>query len=128
MGALVADALRKEGVLLRMGETLEGFGSTAGRVSAVHTSAGEIPADIVILGLGTRPDSNLAKSAGIDVGATGGIRTDRRMRTSVDGIWAAGDCVETFHLVSQRPAMPPSPASWAPRCRSSVRTRWPAPD
>jgi NADPH-dependent 2,4-dienoyl-CoA reductase/sulfur reductase-like enzyme len=103
MGALVADALRAEGVTLRLGETLEGFASHGGRVTAVHTSAGEIPADVVVLGLGTRPDSDLARAAGIDVGETGGIRVDRRMRTSVEGIWAAGDCVETFHLVSQRP-------------------------
>ncbi|MER7008422.1 FAD-dependent oxidoreductase [Dactylosporangium sp. NPDC000555] len=103
MGALVADALREEGVNLRLGETLRGFASTGGRVAAVHTSAGEIPADLVILGLGTRPDSDLARAAGIEIGETGGIRVDRRMRTSVDGIWAAGDCVETFHLVSQRP-------------------------
>jgi NADPH-dependent 2,4-dienoyl-CoA reductase/sulfur reductase-like enzyme len=103
MGALVADALRDEGVTLRLGERLEGFGSTAGRVAAVHTSGGEIPADVVILGLGTRPDSDLARAAGIAVGQTGGIRVDRRLRTSVDGVWAGGDCVETFHLVSQRP-------------------------
>ncbi|WP_433084685.1 FAD-dependent oxidoreductase [Dactylosporangium sp. CA-052675] len=103
MGGLVADALRAEGVTLRLGERLEGFASHAGRVTAVHTSGGEIPADLVILGLGTRPDSDLARAAGIDIGETGGIRTDRRMRTSADGVWAAGDCVETLHLVSQRP-------------------------
>nr|BFE62536.1 FAD-dependent oxidoreductase [Dactylosporangium thailandense] len=103
MGGLVADALLAEGVTLRLGERLEGFASHAGRVTAVHTSGGEIPADLVILGLGTRPDSDLARAAGLGIGETGGIRTDRRMRTSADGIWAAGDCVETFHLVSQRP-------------------------
>ncbi|MEU7873861.1 FAD-dependent oxidoreductase [Dactylosporangium sp. NPDC049140] len=103
MGGLVADALRAEGVTLRLGERLEGFASRAGRVISVHTDAGEIPADLVILGLGTRPNSDLARSAGIEIGATGGIRTDRRMRTSADGVWAAGDCVETFHRVSQRP-------------------------
>ncbi|GAA4246568.1 FAD-dependent oxidoreductase [Dactylosporangium darangshiense] len=103
MGALVGDALRAEGVTLRLGETLQGFTAAAGRVASVHTSGGEIPADVVILGLGTRPGSDLARAAGIAVGATGGIRVDRRMRTPVEGIWAAGDCVETFHLVSQRP-------------------------
>ncbi|WP_433057716.1 FAD-dependent oxidoreductase [Dactylosporangium sp. CS-033363] len=103
MAGLIADALRREGVTLRLGERLEGFASHAGRVTAVHTTGGEIPADIVILGLGTRPNSDLAKAAGIAIGETGGIRTDRRMRTSRDGVWAAGDCVETFHLVSQRP-------------------------
>ncbi|GAA0722762.1 FAD-dependent oxidoreductase [Dactylosporangium roseum] len=103
MGALVAAALEREGVRLRLGERLQGFGSTAGRVSAVHTSAGEIPADVVILGLGTRPNSHLAEAAGITVGETGGIRVDRRLRASADGVWAAGDCVENLHLVSQRP-------------------------
>jgi NADPH-dependent 2,4-dienoyl-CoA reductase/sulfur reductase-like enzyme len=103
MGALIADALRAEGVTLRLGERLEGFAEHGGRVAAVHTSAGEIPADLVILGLGTRPASDLARAAGLDIGATGGIRVDRRLRTSVEGVWAAGDCVETFHLVSQRP-------------------------
>jgi NADPH-dependent 2,4-dienoyl-CoA reductase/sulfur reductase-like enzyme len=103
MGALIADALRAEGVALRLGERLTGFGVAGGRVTAVHTTGGELPADVVVLGLGTRPNSDLARAAGLDIGATGGIRVDRRMRTSVDGIWAAGDCVETFHLVSQRP-------------------------
>ncbi|MFI5907462.1 FAD-dependent oxidoreductase [Dactylosporangium sp. NPDC051541] len=103
MGGLIADALRAEGVTLRLGERLEGFASKAGRVTAVHTTGGEIPADLVILGLGSRPSSDLARAAGIGVGTTGGIQTDRRMRTSAEGVWAAGDCVETFHLVSQRP-------------------------
>ncbi|MGI5244480.1 FAD-dependent oxidoreductase [Dactylosporangium sp. CA-139066] len=103
MGVLVADALRAEGVTLRLGERLEGFATHGGRVAAVHTTGGEIPADLVILGLGARPGSDLARAAGISVGATGGIVVDRRMRTSAEGIWAAGDCVETFHLVSQRP-------------------------
>jgi NADPH-dependent 2,4-dienoyl-CoA reductase/sulfur reductase-like enzyme len=102
MGAIVADAICGLGVSLHLGERLEGF-SGNGSVRAVHTSAGELPADLVVLGLGARPNSGLAAAAGIAVGETGGIRTDRRMRTAVDGVWAAGDCVETFHLVSQRP-------------------------
>ncbi|WP_432995144.1 FAD-dependent oxidoreductase [Dactylosporangium sp. CA-233914] len=103
MGGLVADALRAEGVTLRLGERLGGFDTRAGRVAAVRTSAGEIPADLVILGLGARPASGLARDAGIAIGETGGIRVDRRMRTSAEGVWAAGDCVENLHLVSQRP-------------------------
>jgi NADPH-dependent 2,4-dienoyl-CoA reductase/sulfur reductase-like enzyme len=103
MSELVAAALVAEGVTLRLGERLTGFASTGERVTAVHTSGGEYPADIVILGLGTRPASDLAKAAGIAVGETGGIRVDRRMRTSAEGVWAAGDCVENLHLVSHRP-------------------------
>ncbi|GAB3872998.1 FAD-dependent oxidoreductase [Dactylosporangium cerinum] len=103
MASLVADALRGLGVDLRLSCALEGFDVTGGRVTGVRTAEGTLPADIVILGLGTRPNSALAADAGITVGATGGITVDRRLRTSAEGIWAAGDCVEVFHLVSQRP-------------------------
>lgn len=103
MGALVADALRGVGVDLRLGESVEAFESRDGRVTGVVTMDGVVRADVVILGLGTRPRSSLAERAGVPVGETGGILTDARMRTKVDGVWAAGDCVETFHRVSRRP-------------------------
>jgi NADPH-dependent 2,4-dienoyl-CoA reductase/sulfur reductase-like enzyme len=103
MGALVADALREVGVELRLGETVEAFEASGGRVTGVCTGEGVIPADVVILGLGTRPRSALAREAGIPVGETGGICTDLRMRSQVEGVWAAGDCIETFHRVSRRP-------------------------
>jgi NADPH-dependent 2,4-dienoyl-CoA reductase/sulfur reductase-like enzyme len=103
MGALVADALREAGVRLRLEEGVEAFDVEEGRVRAVLTSRDAIPADLVILGLGTRPRSELAEAAGIPVGETKGVLTDQRMRTKVDGVWAAGDCVETFHRVSRRP-------------------------
>ncbi|WP_436761555.1 FAD-dependent oxidoreductase [Streptosporangium sp. V21-05] len=103
MGALVADALRDLGVKVHLGERMEGFEESGGRVSAVRTENLTLPADLVVLGLGTRPNSALAGAAGIPVGETSGIVTDRRMRTPVEGVWAAGDCVETFHRVSRRP-------------------------
>ncbi|MEX0835943.1 MAG: FAD-dependent oxidoreductase, partial [Nitriliruptor sp.] len=76
----------------------------AGRVRAVVTDAGELVADVVVLGTGTRPNSDLARDAGIPTGATGGIVVDVRQRTPVDGVWAAGDCAEVHHLVTRRPA------------------------
>lgn len=103
MGALVGKALAAEGVELHLEEQVEGFETRDGRVSAVVTSKHTFPADLVVLGLGVRPASDLAKGAGVPVGDTGGVVTDARMRTSVDGVWAAGDCVETFHRVSRRP-------------------------
>ncbi|SNS99637.1 NADPH-dependent 2,4-dienoyl-CoA reductase, sulfur reductase [Streptosporangium subroseum] len=103
MGALVADALRGLGVEVFLGERIEGFAESGGLVTAALTENRTLPADLVVLGLGTRPNSALAEASGIPVGETSGIRTDRRMRTPVEGVWAAGDCVETFHLVSQRP-------------------------
>lgn len=104
MGAIVAGAVRRLGIELRTDTPCEGFEVDAnGHVRAVQTPAGSIPADLVVLGIGARPNSTLARDAGLAVGATGGITTDRRMATSAEGVWAAGDCVETFHLVSRRP-------------------------
>jgi NADPH-dependent 2,4-dienoyl-CoA reductase/sulfur reductase-like enzyme len=57
---------------------------------------------VVVLGLGVRPDTRLAAAAGVPVGESGGIQVDRRMHTPVDGVWAAGDCVESLHRLSGR--------------------------
>jgi NADPH-dependent 2,4-dienoyl-CoA reductase/sulfur reductase-like enzyme len=103
MGALVADALRSVGVTLYLGEAVDGFDVKNGSVRSVHTANRSLPADMVVLGLGVRPDSALAKEAGVAVGGTGGIVTDARMETSVGGVWAAGDCVESTHRITGLP-------------------------
>lgn len=108
MGALVADALRGVGVKLYLGEPVEGFDTSPdGRVAAVRTGSRTLPADLVVLGLGVRPATALAEAAGIEVGSAGGIVTDRRMRTRTERVWAAGDCVQTRHLVSGLPVAIP---------------------
>jgi NADPH-dependent 2,4-dienoyl-CoA reductase/sulfur reductase-like enzyme len=76
------------------------------------TDAGTLPADIVVLGLGVRPNTGLAADSGIPLGVAGGIRTDLRMRVvgpsgPLDGVWAAGDCTQTVHLVSGQPVYVP---------------------
>jgi NADPH-dependent 2,4-dienoyl-CoA reductase/sulfur reductase-like enzyme len=100
MGGLVADALRQVGVALYTNERIEAFEADRDRVRAVTTDRRTLPADLVVLGLGVRPSTSLARAAGIRLGETTGIVTDRRMRASAEGVWAAGDCVETVHLVS----------------------------
>lgn len=104
MGELVAGALEKVGVELHLSESVTGFETADGRVTAVVTDEHTFPADVVVLGLGTRPNSELAAASGVPVGPTGGIVTDARMHTPVDGVWSAGDCVEVFHRVSRKPA------------------------
>lgn len=103
MGALVAEAMRGMGITVHTGEAVMGFEVRGGRVAAVVTDQRTLEADVVVLGTGVRPASELAAAAGVPVGATGGIVVDRRMRTPVDGVWAAGDCTEKFHRVSRRP-------------------------
>ncbi|XTZ14297.1 FAD-dependent oxidoreductase [Micromonospora echinospora] len=104
MAGLVADAMRGLGIDIRTGVTVTGLETRDGRVTGVRTDAGEFPADVVVLGLGVRPNTALGEAAGLPVGPSGGIRVDRRMRViGVDGVWAAGDCVETLHRVSGQP-------------------------
>lgn len=102
MGALVADAVRALGITVYTGEGVTHFETRDGKVRAVVTSERELPADIVVLGLGARPNSDLAGRGGVPVGASGGIAVDRRLRTKVEGVWAAGDCTEKFHRVSRK--------------------------
>jgi len=103
MGALVSDALLKVGVKLFRGETFEGAEVSDGCVRAVVTNNRTIPADIVILGLGVRPNTELAGRAGIALGVRKAVKVNDRMQTETPGVWAAGDCAESFHLVSRRP-------------------------
>jgi len=103
MGALVSKALVEVGINLYLEESLEAFEAAGGRVTAVVTDRRTLPADLVILGLGVRPNTALAQRAGIPLGVRGAIRVNDRMQTDTPGIWAAGDCAESFHLVSRRP-------------------------
>ncbi|MFM9596663.1 FAD-dependent oxidoreductase [Streptomyces scabiei] len=72
-----------------------------GRVRAVATKDAEYPADVVVLGIGVRPETTLARAAGLPVGDHGGLLTDLAMRVrGHENIWAGGDCVEVLDLVS----------------------------
>ncbi|HZA81304.1 MAG TPA: FAD-dependent oxidoreductase [Actinomycetes bacterium] len=102
MGELVSQAVRDIGVELYLDERVEAI-EGAGRVRAVRTAARTLEADLVVLGLGTRPAVAVASSAGITIGPSGAIAVNPRMRTPHDGVWAAGDCVEARHLVSGEP-------------------------
>jgi NADPH-dependent 2,4-dienoyl-CoA reductase/sulfur reductase-like enzyme len=102
MGALVSDALMGVGVKLFREETFQAVEVAGGRVQAIVTDQRTLPADIVILGLGVRPNTELAEGAGIPLGVRKAIKTNDRMQTEIPGVWAAGDCAESFHLVSRR--------------------------
>ncbi|HSZ28324.1 MAG TPA: FAD-dependent oxidoreductase [Pseudonocardiaceae bacterium] len=104
MGALVREAMEGMGIAVLTGTPVTGFETgSGGRVSGVVTGGGTLPADLVVLGLGVRPASELARAAGLPLGEHGGVLTDLRMRVpGHDGVWAGGDCVEVLHRVSQR--------------------------
>jgi NADPH-dependent 2,4-dienoyl-CoA reductase/sulfur reductase-like enzyme len=100
----IADAMRGMGMELHLGTAVEGIESDGdGWIHTVTAGDTIIEADVAVLGTGTRPFSDLARDAGVPIGPSRGIVTDRKQRTPVDGVWAAGDCAETFHRVSKRP-------------------------
>jgi NADPH-dependent 2,4-dienoyl-CoA reductase/sulfur reductase-like enzyme/rhodanese-related sulfurtransferase len=98
---LVERHLEKHGVRLALSDAVAGFKQTAGGSLEVLTKSGKAhPADIVILAIGVRPETELAKMAGIEIGERGGIRVDEQMHTSNPDIFAVGDAVEVKDFVT----------------------------
>jgi NADPH-dependent 2,4-dienoyl-CoA reductase/sulfur reductase-like enzyme len=102
MGNQVHRAMEGIGIDVRTRVRLDGFETGADeRVTAVATDAGSFPADLVVLGTGVEPETTLAREAGLVLGRWGGLVTDLQMRVfDAEGVWAAGDCVESIDLVS----------------------------
>lgn len=102
MGALVRAALCDMGVrVVGDAEVTEIRTDDDGRARAVVAAEQEYPADVVVLGMGVRPETDLARAAGLPLGAYGGLVTDIAMRVrGHDDIWAGGDCVEVLELVT----------------------------
>ena len=100
-GRLVTDFLELHGVHVVLNDGVAGFEQSEDETLTVSTQSGQrLPADIVILALGVRPDTTLATIAGIEIGERGGIRVDDQMRTSDPNIFAVGDAVEVRDFVT----------------------------
>ncbi|MFF9752974.1 FAD-dependent oxidoreductase [Streptomyces sp. NPDC014344] len=102
MGRLVHEAMTGLGITMVNDATVTALPTDDdGRVRAVATADAEYPADVVVLGIGVRPETTLARDAGLPLGAHGGLLTDRSMRVrGQENVWAGGDCVEVLDLVS----------------------------
>jgi NADPH-dependent 2,4-dienoyl-CoA reductase/sulfur reductase-like enzyme/rhodanese-related sulfurtransferase len=106
MAAWVHQELRKNGVELVLNDPVASFEPPQSREEArasvvVLKSGKRCPADLVVLGLGVRPDTVLARQAGLEIGTTGGIRVNEQMQTSDPYIWAVGDAVEVKDAVTR---------------------------
>ena len=94
-GRFLQSSLEEHGIEVHGGEELERFEGSDGRVTRVVTKSGlELEADAVVIGTGAVPDVMLARAAGLELGRTGGIAVNSRLRTAVPGIYAAGDAAE----------------------------------
>ena len=118
LSAPVSEAVRAGGVTVR-GEVPTAFATDRwGRVKAVHTDKKEIiGCDLVLVAIGLEPRTELARAAGVKLGATGAIAVDDGMQTNVANVWACGDCIEVPHVLRRKPVYAPL----APVGRRSAR-------
>jgi NADPH-dependent 2,4-dienoyl-CoA reductase/sulfur reductase-like enzyme/rhodanese-related sulfurtransferase len=101
MARLVEGHLEKHGVRVHLNDAVAGFKQIASGSLEVLTKSGKAhPADIVIMAIGVRPELELAKMAGVEIGERGGIRVDEQMHTSNPDIFAVGDAVEVKDFVT----------------------------
>jgi NADPH-dependent 2,4-dienoyl-CoA reductase/sulfur reductase-like enzyme/rhodanese-related sulfurtransferase len=108
MAILVEKHLAAKKVTVKTGVTVEAFsGDDQGRVSRVVTNHGILPADLVLVAVGVRPNVTLARKSGLSIGTRGGIVVDEFLRTSDPDIFAGGDCVENRNLLTGKPIYVP---------------------
>ncbi|MCX5800038.1 MAG: FAD-dependent oxidoreductase [Candidatus Eisenbacteria bacterium] len=108
VGALVAKHLEEKGVSLILSQKALGFQGTAGgRVKRLSTEADTVECDIALVVVGVRPNTALAREAGLEIGATGAIRVNEFLQTSDPAIYAGGDCVECTHLLTGKTVFVP---------------------
>ena len=96
----IVQELAKHGVAWRLNESVAGFEKTANGLAVQLASGATLPAEIVIMGIGVRPESKLAVDAGLETGSRGGIRVNGHLQTSDPSIYAVGDVVETTDFVT----------------------------
>ncbi len=101
MASHVEQELVEKGIDLRLGQRIVSLeGDSSGHVRKAVTEKSKLKADLVVLALGARPNVELARQAGLEIGPTGGISVNEYMQTSDPDIYAGGDCVENMHRVS----------------------------
>ncbi len=119
----IHETLKKQGVNLMLDETVAGFSNGIGHTLNLSLASGkEVSADLVILCIGVRPETGLAKDAGLDIGASGGILVDDNMNTSDPRIFAIGDAVEVQDVVTEEKGVIPlaGPANRQGRIAANV--------
>ena len=105
MASFIHSEMRKHGVKLALGHTVEGFEEKDGGIDILLKDEMPLHADMVVLAIGVTPDTHLAKDAGLELGIKGSIVVNDRMETSAPDIFAAGDAVQVKHYVTGQEAL-----------------------
>jgi CoA-dependent NAD(P)H sulfur oxidoreductase len=106
ISVLTLSAMAEAGIVLKLNHTVQKIEVSANRAEVI-TDQGSLPYDLVVIGAGVEPNSNLARECGIETGVRGAIRVNEFLQTNIPNIYAAGDCVETKNLVSGQPVYVP---------------------
>jgi NADPH-dependent 2,4-dienoyl-CoA reductase/sulfur reductase-like enzyme/rhodanese-related sulfurtransferase len=105
---LVQNYIKAKGVQVLEEDEVRKFEADAdGNVASVVTKKQTVPAEFVLLATSIRPNVQLAKNAGIEIGQTGAIHVNDKLETNIPDIYAVGDCVETMHLITEKPVWIP---------------------
>ncbi len=104
LGALVRDELSNHGANVVTGVAVESIDRRGDQLLLAGSHRFMTEAELVLVATGVRPNAGLAVAAGVETGRWGAIRVDRTMMTSVPHVYAAGDCVETYHRLLERNA------------------------
>lgn len=105
MASFIHNEMRKHGVKLALGHTVEGFEERDGGVDVLLKDEQSLHADMVILAIGVSPETTVAKDAGLELGIKGSIVVNDRMETSISDIYAVGDAVQVKHFVTGQDAL-----------------------
>ena len=105
MASFIHSEMRKHGVTLALGHTVEGFEEKDGGIDVLLKDEMPMHADMVVLAIGVTPDTHLAEAAGLELGIKGSIVVNDRMETSAPDIFAAGDAVQVKHYVTGQNAL-----------------------
>ena len=105
MASFIHSEMRRRGVRLALGHTVEGFAEKNGGVDVLLKNEAPLHADMVVLAIGVSPDTHLAQEAGLELGIKGSIVVNDRMETSAPDIYAVGDAVQVKHFVTGQDAL-----------------------
>lgn len=107
MASLLQASLKQNGIQLMLGSSITGIRQTTEGLEVLLNEGDPVPADMVMLSIGVRPESELARDSGLEVGERGGICVDDRQQTSDPDIYAVGDATETIDLMTGKPMLLP---------------------
>ncbi|MEE8403430.1 MAG: FAD-dependent oxidoreductase, partial [Candidatus Hydrothermarchaeaceae archaeon] len=106
MASIIERTLEEHGIRVITGQGVNSINSQDGKVSGVSVGDDEISADTVFVATGNRPNTEFLRDTKIELGATGGIKTNDRMETNIKDVYAAGDCAEIRHIVTGDSILP----------------------